>query len=157
VTPKGQGARKPRVPRAERPRRRAWGSDLVNQIVLGAPPLGNETSAREPGVILCRGLSLRAEAAVRISSSGCEAGNRYPLGWSVADLADPGYAPVSKSRHPLVPGTLPAEVAAHWECRFRLLVERPVSESSCRSRRCTRAAPLFSGERSPTVRFGRAA
>jgi len=36
----------------------------------------------------------------------------------VRDPPGPGYSPVPKDGHPLVPGTIPAEVAAHWECRL---------------------------------------
>jgi hypothetical protein len=129
VTREGKGERKPRVLRAERPRRRALPTPRCEHRGGGAPPCwelipvlwGRERSRSEDS--RC---APKQPSGSAVPDAWC--GNRYPHGWSVADLADPGYSPVPKSRHPLVPGTIPAEVAAHWECR--LLAARSASASS---------------------------
>jgi len=108
----------------------------------------------EPGVILFRALSLRAEAAVRISSSGCVVWDPLP--------------PRKVSGRPGRPGLLPGAEVQASSAGIPRRRSRPIgnagywprgqrAKAHLRSRRCTRAAPLFSGERSPTVRFGRAA
>jgi hypothetical protein len=67
VTRKGKGERKPRVPRAERPRRRALPTPRSElRGWWGAPLLGTDTSVVGPGAIPFRELSLRTEAAARI-------------------------------------------------------------------------------------------
>jgi hypothetical protein len=129
ATRKGKGERKPRVLRAERPRRRALPTPRSELRGGGAPPCwemtpvlwGQERSCSEDS--RC---APKQPSGSAVPDAWC--GSRYPHGWSVADLADPGYSPVPKSRHPLVPGTIPAEVAAHWECR--LLAARSASASS---------------------------
>lgn len=95
VTREGKGERKPRVSRAERPRRRALPvprSELRGW--WGAPLLGTDTSLAGPGVILCRELSLRTEAAVRVSSPGCEVWEPLP----------PRMVSVRPDRPGLIPG-----------------------------------------------------
>jgi len=65
----------------------------------GAPLLGNDTSLVGPGAIPFRGLSLRTEAAVRVSSPGCVVWEPWP--------------PRMVSGRPGRPGLLPgAEVQA---------------------------------------------